>query len=134
MAVTELWMEIGPPFLIIIFVSSLAKQDETIQSTFEGLLTTNVLPWGVFGKHASTRINRVALKVGNLIQAMLLLIWIPYTSYYCLLLFFTINIPSFYSPFPFIVPHDPGALWILVTQFFSSLETDIFSIVTNFRV
>ena len=62
-------------------LSSMAKEDETIQSTFEGLLTTNVLPWGVFSKHTSTRINRVALKVGNLVQAMMFLLWIPHNLY-----------------------------------------------------
>ena len=73
-------------------LSSMAKEDET----FEGLLTTNVFPWGVFSKHASTRINRLAFKVGNLIQAMIFLLWIPHNLYYQF--FITINIPEFYSP------------------------------------
>ena len=76
-------------------LSSVAKEDENTSSTFKGLLTTSVFPWDIFSKHVPKRINRVALKMGNLAQAMMFLLWIPHNVY--IQFFITINIPTFYS-------------------------------------
>ena len=77
-------------------LSSLTEDDEKIQSSYIGLLTTSVFPWGILSKHASKRVNRVALKVGNLIQAMMFLIWVPYIQNKGN--FIIIHLPKLYSP------------------------------------
>ena len=69
--------------------------DESTQNTFTTLLTTSVFPWSMLSNRVSKAINETALRAGNLIQAMMLLIWIPYNTY--LRLFMVINMPKFYS-------------------------------------
>ena len=76
--------------------SSLTEDDENINSSFIGLVTTSVFPWGIFSKHASERVNRVALKVGNLMQAMMFLIWVTYIHNKAN--FIIMQFPKLYSP------------------------------------
>ena len=77
-------------------LSSLIEDDENIQSSFIGLLTTSVFPWGMLSKYVPKRVNRVALKVGNLIQAMMFLIWVTYIHHKGN--FIIMQFPKLYSP------------------------------------
>ena len=74
----------------------LEEKDDNALNTFKQLLTTSVFPWSIFNKHVPYWINRTLLKLGNLVQVMLLVLWISYGLY--LQFFIAINIPKFYSP------------------------------------
>ena len=74
----------------------LEEKDENAHNTFKQLLTTSVFPWSIFNKRVPYCINRTLLKLGNLVQVMLLVLWISYGLY--LQFFIVTSIPKFYSP------------------------------------
>ena len=74
--------------------SSLTSDDGKTGQTFKRLLTTSVFPWGVLSKYMPKWVNITALKIGNLIQAIMLLAWISYGLYTYI---FSFKLLSFYS-------------------------------------
>ena len=75
-------------------ISSLTSDDGKTGQTFKRLLTTSVFPWGVLSKHMPKWVNITALRIGNLIQEMMLVAWISYGLYSFILSY---KLATFYS-------------------------------------
>lgn len=72
-------------------------ESEDVQSTFIGLLTQNVLPWGLLSSYIPKGINRNARKAGDLLQAIMLPLFGPWFASAGIFVFL-INLPTFYDP------------------------------------